>query len=83
MRLCHLDRRSSSYVVPICMRLVVRKVNRIFFKLSKNCSFTYITLIKVHICKLKFCFINYELDISSFIAFEAFLQRLKKSLSGG
>ena len=36
------------------------------------------------IFKLKFRFINYyEFDISSFIAFEAFLRRLKKSLSGG
>ena len=33
--------------------------------------------------ELKFSFINYELDISSFIAFEAFLRRLEKSLSGG
>ncbi len=38
---------------------------------------------EVQYFKLKFRFINYEFDICGFIAFQAFLRRLKKSLSGG
>ena len=34
------------------------------------------------IFELKFRFINYEFDISNFVAFQAYLRRLKKSLSG-
>ncbi len=40
-------------------------------------SFTAISLIKVQYFKVKVSFVNYELDISSFIAFQAFLRRLK------
>ncbi len=51
-----------------------------FFKLFKDCSLTAISLMNVQysIFKLQFYFINYELDICSFIAFQAFLRRLKK-----
>ncbi len=60
---------------------VVRKVDStihrmaIFFKLSKIVPFLF-----VQYFKLKFRFIHYEFHIYSFIAFHAFLRRLKKSL---
>ncbi len=56
----------------------------VIFQTCQNCSFTGISLIKNQYFEVQVsAFVNYELDICSFIAFQAFFRRLKKSLSGG
>ena len=82
-------KKVQSDPIFIFLGRVVRKLDSaiprivIFFKLSKIVHLLVQAWLKFIGFKQKFRFISYELDICSFIAFQAFLRRLKTSLSSG